>query len=434
MTTNRRTFLKRSLVATAPAFIPNLMAASPNGKVRHAAIGLGGQGMSDLSQLAGHPKFELVAAADVDSRTHDGIKKTFPNARIYQDYRELLEKEKELDSVNVSTPDHMHGIITYSAMKRGLHAYTQKPLTHNIWECRQLMLLAQEKKLVTQMGIQVSSDFSERFAVDFIRSGTIGKVKEVHTFSHKTWGDPAPLPNKQDTPPAGLDWALWLGVAKQRAYIEGAFHPGNWRKRRDFGTGTLGDMGCHMFSGWFRALDLNQCVSIKSIGNVPSADNWAIDGEVTYTFKGTQYTEKDTVPVTWYDGARRPPQAIADLVGGKLPDQGSVYIGTDGIMIAPHGGSPILLPKDKFKDARPNKLERRNHYHEYVECIVSSGKPSANFDYASPMTEAVLLGCLASNFLNEELKFDSAKMVFPGNEKATELVKRHYREGWEWPV
>ncbi len=431
---NRRSFIKSASLLAAPAFIPNLRAASPNGKVRHASIGSGGQALGDLHSFAGHKDFELVAIADVDVRQHENAKKMNPNVRCYQSWRELFEKEKDLDSVNVSIPDHMHGIVTATALNRGLHTYTQKPLAQNLWECRELMRIAKEKKAITQMGIQISSEFTERHAVEYIRTGTIGKVKEVHTFSNKTWGDPNPVPAQTDPVPAELDWDAWLGVATPRPFINGYYHPGNWRKRRDFGTGTLGDMGCHMFSGWFRALDLNSILSVKSSGPAAGKDNWAINGKIEYIFKGTQYTAAESVPVTWYDGNQRPPQEIIAQIGGKCPDQGSIYVGTDGILVAQHCSTPMLYPREKFAAARPSKLEPRNHYHEFIDCVKSGQQPSANFSYASPLTEAVLMGCLASVFPNESLEWDTAKLIFPKNEAATKLVRRNYREKWEFPV
>ncbi|MBP7949890.1 MAG: Gfo/Idh/MocA family oxidoreductase [Verrucomicrobiales bacterium] len=436
MISSRRQFLKHSALLAAPAFIPSLRAASPNGKIRHASVGANGQAWGDLVSFASHKDFELVAVADVDSRNHAQVKSRFPNARCYQDWREMFEKEKELDSVNVSIPDHMHGLVTVTALNRGLHTYTQKPLTQNLWECRELMLKAREKKAMTQMGIQISSAFTERWAVDYIRSGVIGKVKEVHTFSSKTWGDPTPRPDTRDTPPADFDWDLWLGVALDRPFIgHGYYHPGNWRKRRDFGTGTLGDMGCHMFSGWFRALDLKSILSVKSTGPEAGKDNWAINGQVQYVFEGTQYTEGKTVPVTWYDGSQRPAKEVLDLIGGKFPDQGSIYLGTDGVLLAQHMSTPMLFPREKFAAKRPAKLEPRDHYHEFLNCVKNGGdKPSANFDYASPLTEAVLLGCLASVFPNETLAWDTAKLEFPKHADATKLVRRNYRKGWEWPA
>jgi predicted dehydrogenase len=435
----RRRFLAQATgtLFAAPFITTGMRAASPNGKLRHASFGASGMAMGDMKSLSNHPMLELVAVCDVDTRKFGEVKKRWPEVRLYQDWRELLEKEaKNIDSVNVSTPDHMHGPIGLKAMEHGKHVYGQKPLAQNLYECRKLMLKARETGVMTQMGIQVSSSFTERMAVDIIQSGAIGKVKEVHTFSNKYWGDMEPVPQRTDLLPAELDWQKWLGTATDRPYIEGYYHPSQWRKRRDFGTGTLGDMGCHMFSGWFRALNLAAPVSVKSTGPAPlNTTNWAINAVVEYTFKGTAYTAADTVKVTWYDGDARPPAeimslAVADLA--KFPGQGSIYIGTDGVLLAPHVTTPTLHPREKFTGFKYPKLEPRNHYLEYVECCLNGGeKPSANFDYAGPLTEAVLLGCLASVFPGQDIPWDAPGLNIPGNEAANALVKPQYRPGTE---
>ncbi|MDB6135136.1 MAG: gfo 5 [Verrucomicrobiales bacterium] len=433
----RRRFLTTAAAAavTAPAFIRNLRAASPNGKVRHASFGGGGQAMSDLQSFASHPDFELVAVADVDTANFAEIKKLWPQAKCYQDWRQLLEKEVgNIDSVNVSVPDHMHAPIGAAALQLGKHLYGQKPLTQNLRECRFITELAREKKLMTQMGIQVSSDFYERYAVHMVQSGVIGKIKEVHTFSNKEWGDPEPVPQRQDPVPSTLDWDLWLGTAAERPYINGYYHPGNWRKRRDFGTGTLGDMGCHMFSGWMRALALTSPTLVKSTGPAPGKDNWAIGGRVEYTFPATAYTAGPEVKVTWTDGQARPPQEVADLAGGKLPSQGSVFIGTEGVIVFGHMSRPVILPAEKAKEYKFPTLEKRNHYHEFLDAVRNGGKlPSANFDYSGPLTEAVLLGCLSSIFPDQPLEFDTAALKFKNKAEANAFVGRTYRKGWEIP-
>jgi len=395
---------------------------------------------ADMNAMSNHPMWELAAVCDVDTRNFAKVKAKWPDVRCYQDWRELLEKEGDkIDSVNVSTPDHMHGPIGMAALAKGKHMYGQKPLAQNLWECRQLMLRAREKGVMTQMGIQISSEFTERHAVALIQMGAIGKVKEVHTFSNKKWGDMEPVPQKTDPVPEGFDWSKWLGPAADRPFIAGYYHPGNWRKRRDFGTGTLGDMGCHMFSGWFRALDLAAPISVKSTGlPPPNETNWAINGLVEYTFKGTKYSEGETVKVTWYDGDNKPPaEVVAKLVppaGVKPPSisQGSIYVGTEGILYAPHGSTPMLYPREKFASFKYPKLEPRNHWFDFIDCCLKGDKkPSANFDYAGPMTEAVLLGCLASVFPNESLVWDSPGLKIPNSEAANALVKRKYRSGWE---
>lgn len=439
-TSSRRRFLQQSAASllSAPFVTSGMRAASPNGKLRHACFGASGMSWSDINSMSAHPNWELVAACDVDTRNFARLKEKFgPQVRCYQDWRELLTQEAgKIDSVNVSIPDHMHGSVGFNALTRGLHVYGQKPLTQNLHECRAVTEKARATGLMTQMGIQVSSDFTERFAVEMVHSGVIGKVKEVHTFSNKAWGDMTPLPDKADPIPDGFDWSKWLGVSEDRPFIAGAYHPGNWRKRRDFGTGTLGDMGCHMFSGWFRALALTSPISVKSTGPAPiNKDNWATDGQVEYIFPGTQYCADKTVKVTWYDGKKMPPADVVALLGDtKWPGQGSLYIGTDGVLLHPHGGTPTLHPREKFKDFRYPKLEPRNHWKDFIDCCIAGDKnkkPSANFDYAGPLTEAVLLGCLASIFPNQVLEWNAEKMTFNNSEDATKFVKRSYRKGWE---
>ena len=438
---SRRRFLATaaSTAFAAPFVTTGLRAASPNGKLRHAAFGASGMSRSDIDSLSNHPKWELAAVCDVDTRNFDSIRKKWPDVRCYQDWRELMAKEGDtIDSCNVSTPDHMHGPIGLAAMAKGWHMYGQKPLAHNLWECRQLMLRARERKLMTQMGIQISSAFSERLAVALIQQGAIGAVKEAHTYSNKKWGDMAPVPTKADPIPAGFDWDLWLGPSEPRPFINGYYHPGNWRRRRDFGTGTLGDMGCHMFSGWFRALDLAAPISVKSTGTPPPNEtNWANNGRVEYTFAGTKYTEGKTVKVTWHDGDHKPPQELIDqlrMSADKKPsvDQGTIYVGTEGVLLASHGSTPQLFPRDKFKDYKYPKLEPRDHWKEFVDCCLTGDKlPSANFDYAGPLTEAVLLGCLSSAFPNQDLTWDSPGLRIPNSEAANAMVRRKYRAGWD---
>lgn len=435
---SRRQFIKAagaSLFA-APFITSGLRAASPNSKLRHAAFGAAGMSGRDLTSLSNHPRVEIAAICDVDTRRFEKAKKQFPGARLYQDWREMLEKEGDrIDSVNVSTPDHMHAPMGLKSMEMGKHVYGQKPLAQTLHECRMLMLKAREKGVVTQMGIQASSDFTERYAVELVHMGLIGRVKEVHTFSNKKWGDMQPVPTEISPVPAEFDWNLWLGPVTDRPYIDKYYHPKEWRKRRDFGTGTLGDMGCHMFSGWFRALELAAPVAVKSIGTAPlNAVNWSTDCIVEYTFKGTARTEKDTVKVTWYDGDARPPAEILGLVpAGKFPDQGSIYIGTEGVLLHQHTSTPMLYPREKFTGIRYPKLEPRNHWFEYVDCCLNGGsvKPSANFDYSAPLTEAVLLGCIATAFPRETLTWNADAMKIGGNEAAQSLVSRQYRPGWE---
>lgn len=425
-----------STLFAAPFITCGLRAASPNGKLRHAAFGASGMSHADYHSMSAHPQWELAAVCDVDTRNFARVRKEFPGVKCYQDWRELLEKEGDkIDSVNVSTPDHMHAPMGLRAMDMGKHVYGQKPLAQTLHECRRMMLKAREKGVKTQMGIQASSDFTERLAVALIHEGAIGQVKEVHTFSHKKWGDMTPPPTIASPVPQELNWELWLGSVTDRPYVEGFYHPKQWRKRRDFGTGTLGDMGCHMFSGWFRALDLAAPLAVKSIGKAPSNRvSWSTDCVVEYSFKGTERTAGDTVKVTWYDGDARPPaHLLAGVEGARFPEQGSIYLGTEGILVHPHTSTPILHPRDKFKGRRYPKLEPRNHWFDFIDCCIKGGSatPTANFDYAAPLTEAVLLGCLATLFPGEALNWDAAGLKISNHEAANRFVTREYRPGWE---
>ncbi|MEC9035699.1 MAG: Gfo/Idh/MocA family oxidoreductase [Verrucomicrobiota bacterium] len=433
----RRQFIKSSgiVASSAPFVTSGLLANPPSERLRHASFGAGGMAGADIGSLARSKHFELVAVADVDLKRAEGIRKRFPKAKFYQDWRELLDKEsKNIDSVNVSTPDHMHGPIGLAAMDLGKHCYGQKPLAHNLRECRAMTEMARENKLMTQMGIQISSAFTERLVVSLVQSGAIGKVTRVHSFSSKKWGDMGPVPQKEDKIPEGFDWDLWLGVAKHRPYIAGYYHPGNWRKRRDFGTGTFGDMGCHIFSGWYRSLGLTSPLSVVSHGPASNQNNWAINAKIDYVFPSTKYTQDGNVSVTWYDGNARPPKEVADLVNGKVPGQGSIIIGTDGVLLAPHMSTPTLYPAQKYQGFKYPKLEPRDHYMEYVDAArgASGKKPSANFDdYSGPLTETVLLGCLATLFPGEKLDWDTEKLKVTNNVKADIQVGRDYRNGWK---
>ena len=452
---SRRSFLRDlALGATvAPWVTRGLMAQSPNSVIHHASFGCSGMAMSDVSAIAGHKAVKVVAGCDVDEKRTVEFRKKFPDARIYSDFRELLEKERDLQTVNVSTPDHMHAPIGVSALHRGLHVYGQKPLAHDLHEVRRMTELAREKKLHTQMGIQIHSGSEYRTACGLIQNGTIGKIKEVHTWSSKKWGDNGPMPQQTDTPPPTLNWDLWLGVAAARPFIGdiietdrdgkphnrgGFYHPGNWRKRLDFGTGTFGDMGCHLYDPVFKALALTAPLSIRSEGPQPNAHSWATDAIIHYVFPGTAYTEGKTVRVVWYDGDQRPPQAVQDvakiLKGDKqrgLPDQGSIFLGTHGIMILPHIATPRLVG-DGVEAIKFEHQTGENHWHQFIETALGHRpKADANWDYAGPLTEAVLLGSVATRFPKQTLAWDAAALEFTNSVDATAFVKRPYRKGHE---
>jgi predicted dehydrogenase len=432
---HRRAFLNSlgAAALAAPFVTSNLLARSPLETVRHASFGAGGMALSDLSAISSHPNVKLTCVADVDLARTAEVKKKFPDVKVYQDWRELLDKEhKNLDSVNVSTPDHMHASIGMSALQLGLPVYGQKPLTHDIYETRKLTEFAQSKKLVTQMGIQIHSSVEYRSAVELVQGGAIGKVREVHTWSSKKWSDPNPKPDKQDAVPTSLNWDLWLGVCADRPFISGYYHPGQWRKRLDFGTGTFGDMGCHIYDPVFKALGLTAPLSVRSEGTPPNQYNWGENAVVHYVFPGTKFTAAKTVAVTWYDGDMRPPaDVIAQLGTTKLPDQGSIFLGTLGVMVLPHIGKPILLPEEQYKDFPRPKLDPVNHWHSFVEAVRGNGKTSAHFGYAGPLTETVLLGGVASRFPQTTLEWNAKKLKFTNAKAANQFIRREYRNGWQ---
>jgi predicted dehydrogenase len=415
----------------AVPFVRRAHAAAPSETVYHASFGAAGMAGADIESLTASPHLKLIAVADVDRRNLDQVKQRFPGVKLYRDWRELLDKEKGLTSVNVSTPDHMHGPITMRAMSQGLCVYTQKPLTQTIFEARQLTRLARQKQLVTQMGIQIHSHEIHRTIVAVIQAGTIGKVKEVHSWSGKHWGDRSLRPERTDPVPPELNWDLWLGVAARRPFLAQYYHPGEWRKRLDFGTGTFGDMGCHILDPVFTALALTAPLSIQSEGGAPSGDNWGLDSQVRYTFPGTRHTA-DPLVLHWYDGQRRPPLAIQALLNKHgVSDQGSIYIGTEGILYAAYIEDPILLPAEKFKGLKLPDPGGNNHYLQFVDACRGLGKTSAPFEYSGPLTESVLLGCLATRFPGMTLEWDAANLNVTNLREANAFIRRRYRKGWE---
>ena len=429
----RRSFLQGAIAA--PFFVREMLSKPPSGTLQLASFGAAGMAFSTLDGIATHPKVKLACVAEVDSNRLEQVKKKYPDARLYQDWREMLRKERgHIDAACVGTPDHMHAPQAISAIRAGLPVYVQKPLAHDIHEVRTLMKMAREKNLPTQMGIQIHSWREYKIAVQVIQSGAIGKVKEVHTWSEKKWGDTAKLPTTPDPVPAGFDWDIWLGVTAPRPFIKDVYHPGNWRKRLDFGTAAFGDMGCHILDPVFGALQLGSPLSVRSEGTAPNGESWALDTLIRYVFPGTPFTAEKTVSLTWYDGDRIPPDDIRALLGSvKFPGQGSLFIGTKGQMLLPHIAMPLLLPASDFTGFTMPEAERTDHYHEFADAVLGIGKTSAPFDYAGPLTEAVLLGPLATRFPNTTLQWNGEKAKFTHDKEANQFLRRKYRTGWSVP-
>jgi predicted dehydrogenase len=431
---SRRKFLQTIAATAAVAPFLSIPSRTAAPTLRHASIGASGQALSDVLAFARHPAFDLVAVADVDLAKFERVQQRFPKLRVYQDWRELLKKEHaNLDSVNVSTPDHMHCLIALEAMKRGKPVYVQKPLCNTLRETRMLTEYARRKGLTSQMGIQVSSSRVQRYGEALVRSGIVGKIREVHTFSNKSWGDDKPLPEAEDPVPAPFDWDEWLGVSAPRPFKRTVYHPGEWRRRVGFGTGTLGDMGCHIYSPPYRALQLTSPLTVTAYGPPPSEESWATRARVKLTYPGTEYTADKTVDMWWYDGGELPPDAIREPVGPRFPDQGSIVVGTDGLIVLPHGSAePFVLPESKTALLPTIELADRDHYGEFIDVVLGGGKEkcSANFDYAGPLTESVIIGNVAAHFTGETLNFDARALAFRGKPEANQYLTRTYRSGW----
>jgi len=318
------------------------------------------------------------------------------------------------------------------AVRTGKHVYTQKPLTQTVHEARQLTLAAAEAKTVSQMGIQLHSSAEHKTLVEWVRGGAIGAVRAVHSWSGKDWGDAGPRPDRRDAVPENLDWDKWLGVAAAVPYIGGGYyHPGNWRKRLAFGTGTFGDMGCHILDPVFGAVGVGGPKSIRSTGDAPNATNWGLNCRVEFVFPATRYTT-DPVTLTWTSGKSRPPADVLKLIEPhKAPGQGSILIGTKGVLFAPYGRMPVLLPAGEFADFRGPRSKGDDHYLQFVDAARGVGRTSAPFAYAGPLTEMVLLGCLATRFPNQELLWDGGRLEVTNVPAANQFVTKTYRAGWE---
>jgi predicted dehydrogenase len=389
-------------------------------------------GGADLKSVSSHAAVEVAALCDVDENILKSASVTFPNARTFRDYREMISAMGDtIDAVVVSTPDHTHAPAAMTAMNASKPVYCQKPLTHEVFESRQLRQVAKARDLVTQMGIQASAGLPYRRATQMIQSGVIGKVSRVLAWSYKNWGYDGSAFEKFDDVPEALDWNLWLGTSAKRSYKKGVYHQGTWRKQIDYGTGTLGDMGVHIFDTPYRALALTHPTWVKTTCRAPTGVGHPEKNIVEYEFPGTRYTT-DTMRWTWYDGADAPPATVGlGLPDGlKLPNQGSLFVGEEGSMLLPHVAEPQLFPEGKFKDANRPDLEPRNHYHQWVDACMGNGETSSHFGYAGRLTEALLLGVVANRFPDQKLMWDAEHLKVTNLDEANALLKRTPREGF----
>lgn len=426
----RRDFLKGAATFASISMLPSsVWAFAKNGKLRTAHIGVGGMGNSDLGAISSHPMVEVTALCDVDSVRLAAANKLHPNAKVFTDYRVLFDKMgKDIDAVIVSTPDHTHAPASMLAMHLGKPVYCQKPLTHHVSEARAMRKLAEDENLITQMGIQCHSSDMYRQAVRLIQSGIIGKVSCVRAWSPKNWGYDGAAPVGSDPIPKTLDWNLWLGTSPERSYKNKVYHPGNWRKLLDYGCGTLGDMGVHIFDTPYTALNLDVPLTINTKCRKPTGFGHPENNVVEYEFPGTEYTT-ESLKWVWYDGPGAP-KKHADLKlpkKDKLPEQGAMFIGEKGNMLLPHWDFPKLIVNGKYEKIDYSPIETVDHYHQFVDTCLGKAECSAPFSYAARLTESILLGVIANRFPNTTLHWDIKAAQF-AEADANKLLESKYRK------
>lgn len=434
----RRAFIYQTAAAsTLLGFPAVLRSASPNSTLQIAVVGCKGQGLSDLKRTGDHQRVKFAGFCDVDSTRFDEADEKFPGVAHFQDYREMFAKlGNTFDAVLVCTPDHWHALIALDAMARGKHVYCQKPLTHTVWEARQLRLMADRTKVITQMGNQIHSAKEYRTGVKLLRDGAIGKIKAVHSWlgnrgNQHTGLGKRPL-DKTAPPPASLNWDLWLGPAPERDYVPDIYAPFKWRDWFDFGGGTLGDFGCHVLDPVFTALELTAPLTIHAENEGVHEETWPDAETVTYVFPGTSFTADKTITVTWYDGGRRPDLSLAQMPDDKkLPGGGSLFIGEGGTMVLPHVGMPSLYPVEKFAGFQIEAVEGSSHYHAWVDAALAGTRTSDGFHYAGPLTETAMLGNVATRFPGKTLQWDAAALKFPNAPQAEKFLTKQYRKGYE---
>ena len=458
----RRSFIKStSLAAASFMIVPRFVLGgkgytAPSDKLLIAGCGAGGKGGDDINHFYKSGKAEIAYLCDVDdARAADSVK-AFPKAKYYKDWRQLLDKEaKHFDAVSVSTPDHNHAIIAYSAMQLDKHVYVQKPLTHDIAEVRMLVDAAKKYKVVTQMGNQGASNDGTRQLKEWYDAGLIGDVHTIYCWTNRpVWPQGIPWPTTPAKVPATLDWDLWLGTAPKKDFVDNLV-PFNWRGWWDYGTGALGDMGCHLVEAPFNVLGLQYAKDVQaSVGSVYVGEfkqghfpeSCPPSSHITLTFPKTNKTQGD-VKLHWMDGGIQPERPDELLPNERFGDDGNgtLFIGTKGKMIAStYSANPLLLPTSRTKEVNVPKTIARvpggseGHYAQWVEgCLAGYGKTelSSSFDKAGPLTEALLMANLAVRGHDLrgghiKLQWDNEQMKVTNFDAVNQYVKRQYREGF----
>ncbi|MEM7143562.1 MAG: Gfo/Idh/MocA family oxidoreductase [Verrucomicrobiota bacterium] len=434
-TVTRRDFVKGSAAVGSFFILPSgLLANSPNGRICTAHIGIGGKGNTDTTSIGGHDHVEVLGLCDVDpvKSKADAKLRQYTSATFFPDYREMLATlGDKVDAVSISTPDHSHYPATLAAMEMGKHVYTQKPLTHKVAEARHLAELAEEKGLATQMGIQNQSNLAYRLTRQFVQDGVLGKVSKVYVWSHKNWGYDGDPYAQEDAVPEGLDWNLWLGTAPVRPYVNKVYHTKNWRKILDFGCGTLGDMGIHIFDTPVKSLGLKDPLWVEAECRGPNGFGHPEQNKMHYGFAPTEYTTDDFT-FTWWDGKGSPRyEDNPDLQlpdGDALPSQGALFVGEAGRMVLPHCSAPKFYPSSLREKLVKPDLGPVNHYTQWLGAIEGKDETTAGFDYAGPLAEILCIGVVSGQFPGERLEWDAAKMEVTNLEAANALLRGEYRE------
>jgi predicted dehydrogenase len=454
---NRRDFLKASALAGIGVFIAGKTsladdkitpATLPSNKLNVACIGVGGKGDSDSNDAGKYAN--IVAICDVDKRYLDKKSHQFPDAKTFVDYREMLTNMGDkIDAVVVSTPDHTHAPASLMAMNMGKHVYCQKPMTHTVAESRAMRDAARKNNVITQLGNQGTASDEFRRGVEILRAGVLGQVKEVHVWTNRPIWPQAPDVNdvlKEQPIPATLDWDKWIGSSPMRPYNAG-YHPFKWRGFRDFGTGALGDMGCHTYNLPFMGLDLDYPTTVEAEAgdiNPQTYPSWA---KVTSTFAAN--AKRGPVKVIWWEGHKK--DKTGTLVrnipghnithGFDLPQSGSLMIGDAGMMmsISDYGYGLRLIfnaDSDGYSAKIPQSLPRTGggddkQKLEWINAIKNRGyRPLSNFDHASLLTEFILLGNVAISS-GKKLEWDGPNMKITNDAAANALLTRDYRDGWK---
>ncbi|MCR4412871.1 MAG: Gfo/Idh/MocA family oxidoreductase [Thermoguttaceae bacterium] len=410
----------------------------PSEKMNIAGVGVGGMGAANLAQLESE---NIVALCDVDLDYAAHTIKKYPKAKVYVDFREMLDRQKDIDGVVVATPDHTHAVVSAAAMRSGKHVYCQKPLTHDVYEARMLAKIANETKVATQMGIQGHSMEGIRLITEWVAAGVIGQVREVdawcsltyYPWGHAGWSSSWSERPKETPPvPPKLQWDLWIGPAPMRPYHR-AYHPLTWRCWWDFGCGMMGDRGAHTLDPVVTALKLGPPTSVDATSCGNTAEVHPLSAIVTFQFPAREGFPP--LKLTWYEGTRPPrPAELED--GRQWPAEGGVLIkGTQGIIMAGvYGDSPRIIPESKMREAKlPEKTIPRvkgSHEMDWVRACKTGQPAGADFAYAGPLTETCLLGNIAKR-VDARIEWDSANLKITNLPDANKHVRTEYRKGWE---